>query len=321
MNLSSGDVLSVNLETTVLFDADVSLVDPEGLKVVSSAGGIKDLMVQKTGSYRLLVRGSGEGGFVLAATDRSFAIASSIQVDAVPTTAVIDNPAEEHIYEFSTTQPTVVDLDVRAINHELLTPEIILLGPQGRRVAAAASPATLTSVLVNGEYRVIVRSTGEHGGQGGYVLGISTADPALIIPTPDASIAFGQAVNGSIGSLGEDLQFSLEVSALDVGQPVSIVHSAVPDASTGYYASQLSFMHLTARCLRVVPAATTPMHWRSTTLSYRSPVLTPSACSRVATTPPAVSPSESAISPSRRPIRCPPSTRPSVERGTARGRG
>ena len=115
------------------------------------------------------------------------------------------------------------------------TPDLQLVGPDGLAAATGDNDTNVTITLPqDGEYTAIVRGGGPASiGNGPYL--ISVSDPH---PTP-IPIAFGERLAGQVHVPGDFVEYELVVTAAEVGQPVSIVHSAVSDASTAYYASQL----------------------------------------------------------------------------------
>jgi len=232
---NSGDVLAIDAEATARFDADIRLYDPnsvlQGASTSGNNAGLGDVTAFETGTYQLVVDGRGQGGFVLAASNRARGAAAGLVRDGPLLTDVLEPSAAEHVFSFQLDDPATIDLAVVPVNGSLLDTRLTLGGPSGNVVARAASGASSSiddlTLVETGLYTVFVRPELPSGGQGAYSIELTTGTPTLVAPPATAPIDFGETLNVSLDNPGDMVAFSLAVGAAQVGRPLSIGVSQV----------------------------------------------------------------------------------------------
>jgi hypothetical protein len=243
----AGDVLSVSAWGTERFTANVSLYDPDGIRVGRASGGshagIRTVTVPKTGTYRIVVGGNGEGGFVVSASNRSLVEPRDLMLDGPRLTALFESDADQHVYRFEMDEPTTINLSAVPVNGSLLDTHMTLVGTHGEVVASTSSGSASSlsglHVFAAGEYRVVVRTNLPGGGQGAYSVGLTTGSTGTIEVDHDATVGFGETVAGTLAEVGDDFQVALVVEAEHVGKPVSVTVSDVSNRSSSSFRGRL----------------------------------------------------------------------------------
>ena len=238
------DVTAVEIDKpfTVALDGDgtvkpvLELLNPAGTVVAAGASGdytydtrIADFAPNVTGTYQVRVTALGDtlGHFELGVSDRPVEASQGIPFSTFAA-GYLERLADEDVYTFSGFAEDEVTITVAGTG---FLPDLTVSGPDGYLSGTGVSDTSLTLTLPSdGVYSVLVCGGGAAGlGNGSYLLSVS--DPSPVIQP----IAFGQRLPGTVHAPGDFEQYSLVVSAAELGKPVSIVVSASDD----YYFGQV----------------------------------------------------------------------------------
>ena len=241
--VTSGETLDILVEATEHFDAALELYNPAGTLIALSTDGpnpsVTGLLATATGTYQAVVRGNGEGGFATGAWKRGLETVVEVTLDSAPIVSVFDSFVQQQQFHFAITVPEPVSLQIVPFSGTFLDTHLELIGTFGQIIAAASAGSTsaLTDVrlLAVGDYTFNIRPEYPLGGLGGYSVKLTRGSTTAITPALHTEIGFGATAAGAIASAGDDFLLSLVVTSAEVGQPVSIVHSAVSGHSSSNY--------------------------------------------------------------------------------------
>ena len=202
---------------------------------------IDDFVLPVAGTYTIRVFEGGNdatGSFSIGVSDQPIQTPHPLPAFNTAISGALELLGDVDDYTFDGDAGQIVTVERLSSNFDLT-----LFDASGAVIAGGGDADALLDLItlpVDGSYTIRVEPSG--GSLSSALDDVGAYSFTVWTPnrTPEATaIGFGQSLPGQIAIRGDIVEYELSVTAAEVGQPVSIVHSAVPDASTAYYASQL----------------------------------------------------------------------------------